>query len=107
MIKSVDEIIVLEFEDEDDQCFEVKIAYHYNPPVPAFTPRGEYAPIDPPEAAEVYATSHWVRPVGDKQWNMPLAPLAGRIDKWLESDEVRDLLILDAEQANYTRGYDG
>lgn len=32
---------------------KVEITYKYAPARPAFTPRGEYAPIDPPEGAEV------------------------------------------------------
>lgn len=31
----------------------IEITYSYTPGRPAFTPRGEYAPIDPPEPAEV------------------------------------------------------
>lgn len=31
----------------------VEITYNYAPARPAFTPRGEYAPIDPPEPADV------------------------------------------------------
>ena len=29
------------------------ITFHYTPGRPAYTPRGEYAPIDPPESPEV------------------------------------------------------
>lgn len=32
---------------------EVAITYDYIPGRPAYTPRGEYGPIDPPEPAEV------------------------------------------------------
>lgn len=32
---------------------EVRITYRYSPGRPAYTPRGEYAPVDPPEEPEV------------------------------------------------------
>lgn len=38
---------------------QIKIVYNYSPGRPAYTPRGEYAPIDPPDPPEVgylYAT---------------------------------------------------
>jgi len=31
----------------------LEITFRYTPGLPAYTPRGEYAPIDPPEPAEV------------------------------------------------------
>lgn len=41
-------------DDEREVAYpKVEITYEYSPGCPAFTPRGEYAPIDPPEPAEV------------------------------------------------------
>ena len=38
--------------DDEDET-EITVEYTFSPGSPAFTPRGEYAPIDPPEGAEV------------------------------------------------------
>lgn len=41
-------------DDEREVAYpKVAVTYNYTPGRPAFTPRGEYAPIDPPEPAEV------------------------------------------------------
>ncbi len=41
-------------EDEREVAYpKVRIAYTFTKGLPAYTPRGEYAPIDPPEPAEV------------------------------------------------------
>jgi len=41
-------------DDEYEVAYpKIEIAYRYSPGRPAFTPRGEYGPIDPPEPAEV------------------------------------------------------
>lgn len=41
-------------DDEHETAYpKVAVTYDYTPGRPAFTPRGEYAPIDPPEPAEV------------------------------------------------------
>lgn len=38
---------------DDEAETDVTVEYTFSPGRPAFTPRGEYAPIDPPEGAEV------------------------------------------------------
>ena len=43
----------------DEAETEIVVGYHYTPGRPAFTPRGEYAPIDPPEGPEVEIIGAW------------------------------------------------
>lgn len=63
---------------------EVRITYTYLPGAPAYTPRGEYAPIDPPEPPEIEVTS--VELLDAKG----LAPDAARVrawgDAWMQDD---------------------
>lgn len=63
----------------------VEIEYRYSPGCPAFTPRGEYAPIDPPDPAEVeFVSARLIEGDG-------LAPEPEQVDQWaqdwLDSDE--------------------
>lgn len=44
---------ILHREENIVACPIISITFDYAPGRPAFTPRGEYAPIDPPEPAEV------------------------------------------------------
>lgn len=61
------------------------INYRYSPGHPAHTPRGEYAPIDPPEGPEVeFISAHLIN-------NDGLSPTAEQVqdwaEEWLASDE--------------------
>lgn len=42
---------------DDEAETDVTIGYTFSPGRPAYTPRGEYAPIDPPEGPEVEIVS--------------------------------------------------
>lgn len=73
------------------------ITYQYSPGSPAFTPRGEYAPIDPPEPAEVeFISAHLVN-------NDGLEPSAEQVNdwaqEWLASDEGYSFACNHAEEA--------
>lgn len=61
------------------------ITYRYSPGSHAYTPRGEYAPIDPPESAEIeFVKAHLTNSDG-------IEPTAEQVndwaEEWLASDE--------------------
>lgn len=74
------------------------IEFSYLPGSPAFTPRGEYAPIDPPEPAEVdFRSAKLIDGKG-------LLPTQEQIDDWardyLDSDQGYLHACQQAESAN-------
>ena len=62
---------------DDDVAYPViEITYRYSPGRRAYTPRGEYGPIDPPEPAEVeYVSAELIEGNG-------LTPLPGQVEQW-------------------------
>lgn len=74
----------------------VEITFSYLPGSPAFTPRGEYAPIDPPDPAEVEFVSAKIIDAKD------LTATQDRVDDW-----ARDYLDSDTgyrAACNYAEG---
>jgi hypothetical protein len=73
------------------QDFEIayptlEIEYAYTPGRPAYTPRGEYAPIDPPDPAEVdYRSAKLID--GDGLNPYDHATVEGWAQDYLDSDE--------------------
>ena len=77
---------VLEFEhdnNEDTEYIGVEVDYTYHPYVGAYTPRGEYAPIDPPEL-EFAEINKWE--VVDEKYKSD-DYLKAEIDRWLREDQ--------------------
>jgi uncharacterized membrane-anchored protein len=87
------------YEDSNENEFDVLVAYSYTRGYPAFTPRGEYAPTDPPEPAEVSVNSLQVRPIHGRlsEWKEPNAELAKAIHKFLDEDNNYEYLVNEAE----------
>lgn len=74
------------------------ITYRYSPGSRAFTPRGEYAPIDPPESAEIeFVSAHLTNSDG-------IEPSAEQVndwaEEWLASDEGYTFACQHAEEAS-------
>lgn len=67
-------------EDEREVAYpKVRITYNFTKGRPAYTPRGEYAPIDPPEPAEVdLITATLIDGDG-------LDPTPSQIDEWAQN----------------------
>lgn len=82
-----------------EHLFDVWVDYDFSPAVPAYTPRGEYAPIDPPESAdaEVVAAQWRDCSAGDDV----KTPCPGWLISLLSDDDAfRDALIRDAENSH-------
>lgn len=70
--------------------FRVCFNYSYTPGRPAFTPRGEYAPIDPPEPAEVE-----IGQIGiweDAKWRHATKLEAAILTEWAEEHCLDDMI---------------
>jgi len=72
---------------------ELTVEFEYTPGLPALTPRGEYAPIDPPEPPEANITEMVLRSPGGVVYPVP-DWLDGAI---VESVELHDRLIEHAQ----------
>ena len=83
--------------DGDQHLFDVWVDYDYSPSVPAYTPRGEYAPIDPPEPATAEVVHARWRECsageGEKFQDCP----GWLISLMAEDDSLQESLISDAE----------
>lgn len=69
-----------------DAEIDVLVKYDYTPGLPAYTPRGEYAPIDPPEPPEISITDLCVR-----DWVEGL-PVWRTAEKW-ELDQYGEMVM--------------
>ena len=65
---------------------EILVKYDYTPGSPAYTPRGEYAPIDPPEPPDINVTDLCVR-----DW-LAGSPVWRTAEKW-EWEQYADLAL--------------
>lgn len=64
--------------EEETAYPHIAITYTYSPARPAFTPRGKYAPIDPPEPAELeFVSSRLVKSDG-------LDPTPAQVEQWAQ-----------------------
>ncbi len=68
---------------------ELRIWFHYTPARPAYTPRGEYAPIDPPEPAEIDfdMAEEEAAPFNGRVWDKARPELQDWAGTWLENNE--------------------
>lgn len=90
----------MDFTRLDEAETDVTVAYHFQPGRPAYTPRGEYAPIDPPEGPEVEIVGAWLAAGGDR--------IATRIAvKLTDAEEERFCeVILEIHEDNDCPDYD-
>jgi len=92
---------VTTYEDDiGDMSIDVRFHYDFTPGKPAYTPRGEYAPIDPPEPPEVTVTYLEVRGVvdGKLSWMKPTEAETALIMAWFNNNpDIEWALIEDAE----------
>ena len=89
--------IAIVIADGREHLYDVWVDYDYHPGAPAYTPRGEYAPIDPPEpaSAEIVA-ARWrlcSAPDDEKMSDCP----GWLIDMMSNDDSLNVALIEDAE----------
>jgi hypothetical protein len=83
-------------EDLENAFPTIEIAFDYAPGRPAYTPRGEYAPIDPPDPAEVsFRSAKLISGDG-------LDPPDAQVDEWardyLDTDEGYEAACRAAEE---------
>lgn len=91
-------------DDETEVAYPiVAIEYRYTPGAPAYTPRGEYGPIDPPEPAEADLIKATLVS-GDG-----LAPTPEQVALWaenfIESDHGYQQLVSHAEDMRREQRY--
>jgi hypothetical protein len=88
---------------ETTYCLDVRFTVDFIPGRPAYTPRGEYAPIDPPDPAEIAVTGIEVRYDSRQEWRQPTAHEGAVLEAW--ADTIHDEIVDDAEW-NYEPGPD-
>ncbi len=89
--------------DEWDTVYPViRIKYEYSPGCPAFTPPGEYGPIDPPEPAEVSFISAEL--INGDGLSPSIKEVQEWADDWLQSEGL-DRAMDNAEQDRRERPY--
>lgn len=76
--------------DVNGASFTVCVNYIYTPGRPAFTPRGEYAPIDPPEPAAVEIAQIGI--MEDGQWRNATPFEFALVTEWVEDSFIDDLI---------------
>ena len=93
---------------EHENPVEVEIVFDYIAAQPAFTYAGEYQPTDPPEPADVSIISVGVQTgTGSAEWRKRFPHAAEILQKWAESDDMRERLIWTAAYDIRNKGYDG
>jgi hypothetical protein len=93
------------FEDElANSSLDVRFHYDFTPGKPAYTPRGEYAPIDPPEPPEIIVTKIEVHGEVDGKlaWKAPTEAEARLLWSWYENNSDLQLAMMEeAERWHY------
>ena len=95
-----------EDEDSEDDPIEVTITFDYVPGSPAYTPRGEYLPTDPPDPPEINIRS--IMPLDKRaKWQKPSDKLANALWAWANSNEMREAMFWEGAQERRNKGFDG
>lgn len=87
---------------EDTYQIDVRLAVDFIPGRPAHTPRGEYAPIDPPdppEASVVGIQVKEIQPTPRERWRDATPEEAAVLFAW--ADSIYDEIVSDAERQWY------
>lgn len=86
-------------DDEREVAYpKARLTYEYHPAVPAYTPPGEYAPIDPPEPALCELVS------ADLIDGDGLAPSQTQVNEWAEdwlSDAGYEIAVRAADHSRW------
>lgn len=89
--------IAIVIADGREHLFDVWVDYDFSAAVPAYTPRGEYAPIDPPEPADAEVVAAQWRDCSAAD-DEKAKPCPGWLISLLsDDDDFRQALINDAE----------
>lgn len=69
---------------------DLAVEFHYHPGAPAFTPRGEYAPTEPPEPETAEILRVWRR----RHVSVPVSGGRKRVaDEWVEVTQALNILL--------------
>jgi hypothetical protein len=81
-----------------ESSIDAEIDFTYRRGRPAYTPRGEYAPTDPPEAADVEIDGVLIQDVSKGPQKVWVRAPQWFIDVLADDDAVRNQLFIAAEE---------